>query len=95
LEKHDHRKRARKFNCEYDSKTTLKAIRDRDGTKCLICGKKVKAKNLAGYHKDNATIGHIIAMSNGGSHTMSNVQLECMECNTKKGVKNSGQLRLF
>ena len=28
-------------------------------------------------------------------HTMRNVQLECMECNTKKGVKNGGQQRLF
>lgn len=34
-------------------------------------------------------------MCNGGNHTMQNVQLECAECNTKKGSNNMGQLRLF
>ncbi len=57
--------------------------------------KKVLEVNVSGYHKRNGTLGHIIAMTNGGSHTWSNIQLECMECNTKKGVRNGGQLRLF
>ena len=34
-------------------------------------------------------------MCNGGEHTMRNIQLEGMECNTKKGSNNFGQLRLF
>ena len=46
-------------------------------------------KNISGYHKDNATIGHIISLSNGGNHSMDNVQLECMECNVKKGNRDA------
>ena len=93
--KDTHRKRAKRLNAKYENGITVKALIERDGNKCLICKKKVLKVNKSGYHKDNATIGHIIAMCNGGEHTMRNVQLECMECNTKKGVKNGGQQRLF
>lgn len=93
--KDTHRKRAKRLNAKYENGITIKALIERDGNKCLICKKKVLKVNKSGYHKDNATIGHIIAMCNGGEHTMRNVQLECMECNTKKGVKNGGQQRLF
>ena len=55
----------------------------------LICGKEVLKKNMSGYHKDNATIGHIISLSNGGNHSMNNIQLECMECNVKKGNRDT------
>lgn len=90
-----HIDRAKKFNVEYDNKTTLFNIRKRDGKRCLLCGKKVLIINQSGYHKDNATVGHIVALSKGGNHTMQNVQLECMECNMKKGTKTLGQPRLF
>lgn len=90
-----HKKRVLKFNSFSDGSVSLLRLRRRDGKKCLICGKKVLTKNESGYHKDNASIGHIIALSNSGDHTMQNVQLECMECNMKKGTRDSGQLRLF
>lgn len=95
VEKRTHIKRARKYNVEYESGISIEKIKQRDGNKCLICKKKVLKVNQSGYHKDNGTIGHIIAMCNGGNHTMQNVQLECAECNTKKGSNNMGQLRLF
>lgn len=90
-----HNKRARRLNAVYELGITIKKLLMRDGNKCLICNKKVLEVNVSGYHKENATIGHIIAMANGGSHTWANIQMECMECNTKKGVKDGGQLRLF
>lgn len=90
-----HKQRARRLKAEYEPGITIKKLLIRDGNKCLICNKKVLNINVPGYHKDNATIGHIIAMINGGNHTWSNIQLECMECNTKKGVRDGGQLRLF
>lgn len=94
-EKDNHRKRAKKYNTKYENGITISKLKERDGDKCLICNKKVLKNNVSGYHKLNATVGHIIAMCNGGNHTMQNVQLECMECNIKKGTKNEGQLRLF
>lgn len=89
IEKNSHRKRAKRLNAVYESGITIKKLIKRDGTKCLLCDKEVLKVNESGYHKDNATIGHIISMFNGGSHTFKNVQLECMECNCKKGVNNS------
>lgn len=88
-EKDSHRSRAKRLNAKYERGVTLSNIIKRDGNKCLICGKKVLDNNVSGYHKDNGTIGHIIAMCNGGEHTMRNVQLECMECNVKKGSNDS------
>lgn len=90
-----HKQRAKRLNAKYESGITIKKLIVRDGNKCIICNKRVLDINVSGYHKDNATIGHIISMANGGSHTWSNIQLECMECNTKKGARNGGQLRLF
>ena len=81
--------RAKKFNVKYESGISIAKILKRDGTKCLLCSKEVLKKNISGYHKDNATIGHIISLSNGGSHSMDNVQMECMECNIKKGNRDS------
>ncbi len=61
----------------------------------MICGKKTLKKNVSGYHPLNATIGHIVSLSKRvRGHTMSNVQLECHECNTLKGTRDYGQLRL-
>lgn len=89
-----HRRRLKEKN-NYQEGTTLLNIKKRDGDRCLICNKKVLDKNISGYDKLNGTIGHIISIANGGSHTMSNVQLECQQCNTSKGARNSGQLRLW
>lgn len=84
-----HTGRAKKFNVKYESGISINKLLKRDGTKCLICGKEVLKKNMSGYHKDNATIGHIISLSNGGNHSMNNIQLECMECNVKKGNRDT------
>ena len=93
-ERDGHRKRAKRFNVSFTKGVTLHAVRTRDGDRCLICGAKVLKHNVSGYHKRNATIGHLLAMSQGGSHSMDNVQLECMSCNIKLGIESHGQMRL-
>jgi 5-methylcytosine-specific restriction endonuclease McrA len=40
-----------------------------------------------GYHARGRTVGHIVAMANGGAHTWDNVWLECHACNSRKGTK--------
>ena len=44
--------------------------------KCKIC----KSEN-------DLTIDHIISVANGGSNELSNLQVLCRKCNSKKGVK--------
>ncbi len=89
-----HRKRAMKYGVKYDSTVTLSAVKNRDGRRCLLCGRKTLKNNRSGYYHKNAAIGHIVAMCNGGDHLMNNVQLECAECNVNKGSMDYGQLRL-
>jgi 5-methylcytosine-specific restriction endonuclease McrA len=46
--------------------------------KCLCCGTKY-----------NITVDHIVPLSEGGSHSMSNVQPLCDSCNSRKGTKST------
>lgn len=69
---------------------------DRDGWKCQICGIKTP-KELRGSHKASAPeIDHIVPISKGGHHTMTNVQTSCRSCNAAKSDKAPiGQMGLF
>ena len=69
---------------------------DRDGWKCQICGIKTP-KELRGSYKPNAPeLDHIIPISKGGQHTMTNSQTSCRSCNGAKSNKDSrGQMGLF
>lgn len=52
------------------------AISERDGYGCRNCGTK-----------DDMTIDHIIPLIKGGKNVLSNLQLLCRSCNSKKGTK--------
>jgi 5-methylcytosine-specific restriction endonuclease McrA len=71
-------------------------IFDRDGWKCQICGTKTP-KALRGTYKPNAPeLDHIVPISKGGVHSMSNSQTSCRSCNAAKSNKDSrGQMGLF
>lgn len=59
----------------------------RDKWKCYICGVDTPYK-LKGKHKDNAPeVEHVLALSNGGTHTWDNVRCSCRKCNLSKGSK--------
>lgn len=90
-----HRKRAKYFNVEYDSNASLVWLRKEYNNNCAICNKKVLKANVSGYHDDNGTVGHIVALSQNGNHTKENIQLECGKCNQNKGIKTFGQLRMI
>lgn len=89
---YNHRKRARKYGVTYE-RIKLSELMVRDGSRCQLCGRKVRRTRT--HTKLRATIGHIVAMSRGGSHTWDNVQLECVMCNSNKGVRTYGQRRLL
>lgn len=74
----------------YDRSITLDAVYKKYRGRCCGCGcKTVRSKD---YDPRMATLDHVIALANNGTHTWDNVQLLCMKCNTEK--RDTGQMRL-
>jgi len=57
----------------------------RDGPLCQICGELMDWKT--GRHCQRVSLDHIIPISKGGAHTMDNVRLVHLSCNSRKGNK--------
>ena len=83
----NHRARAKRFGCEYETGITLKKLVARDGLTCALCG-ELCDWNDRNYSKWCGplypSIDHIIPMSKGGGHTWKNVQVAHIICNSKK-----------
>ena len=60
----------------YISSQTKQTVWDRDGGKCVNCGKEYDLE-----------FDHIIPYSKGGSNSPNNIQLLCRDCNSKKRAK--------
>lgn len=91
-----HKKRCDLYGGYYE-KLNRKTLFKRDKYICQECGIKTKHSTKDNYNDlDCATIGHIIPLSLGGSHTYSNTQCECRKCNNIKGnrIINPLQLKL-
>lgn len=58
----------------------------RDGWTCHICGRLVN-RYAAVPHSRAPTIDHVIPLSKGGTHTLSNVKCACFICNARKTDK--------
>lgn len=54
----------------------LQALSERDGLFCKHCGTT-----------ESLSIDHVIAIANGGKNVLSNLQILCRSCNSKKGTK--------
>ena len=57
----------------------------RDGLLCQICGGEMDWQT--GISRVRVSLDHIIPISKGGSHTMDNVRLVHLSCNSRKGDK--------
>ena len=90
-----HRRRARKYGCRYEY-FDKRHVFERDGWRCQICGVDTP-KALSGKIRPNAPqLDHVIALSEGGSHTLENTQCVCRACNLRKRAgPPAGQLGLF
>lgn len=83
----ERRRRARKRDAPIVERFDAHAIYKRDGWRCHICKKKVAKKQ--------ASLDHLIPLSQGGSHTSDNVALAHRRCNSKRGPgRIPAQLRL-
>ena len=66
---------AKPSSSRYIPKSVRRAVLIRDRCQCVKCGSN---KNLQ--------FDHDVAIKNGGSNTVDNIQLLCKRCNLKKGV---------
>lgn len=86
------RRRARKKVGAGD-RISLDEVRERDHDRCGLCGKRVGKQPWP--HPMSASLDHLVPLSLGGAHTMANVQLAHLRCNSRKGARGGGeQLRL-
>jgi hypothetical protein len=88
-----HRRRARKFGCEYEKVDKL-SVFERDGWRCKICGIKTPRSKMGKRIEGAPELGHVVSLRDGGPHSYSNTQCECFGCNRSKGSKSLGQLQL-
>ena len=79
--------RADRYGCDtFDESINLKALFDRDGGICQLCGRPTDWNDIKCGHIGRLypTLDHIIPLSKGGAHTWDNVQLAHMACNAGK-----------
>ena len=79
--------RADRYGCgTFDESINLKALFNRDGGICQLCGQPTDWNDIKCGHIGRLypTLDHIIPLSKGGAHTWDNVQLAHMACNPGK-----------
>jgi len=68
---------------------------DRDGWRCQLCKCFTPRKHRGTYHPRAPELDHIVPLAAGGEHSYRNTQCTCRKCNSAKGSKPLGQLRLM
>lgn len=90
-ESKDNRRHIRRTRLSLNNERVSRSkVFKRDGYSCYICNVKVVAyKDLKDKwnKKDAATLDHVIALANGGTHTYSNIKTCCSWCNSNKRDK--------
>jgi len=72
-----------------------RALYERDGGRCGICGRKVNLHHPA-HHPLSFVVDHIVPLALGGLHTPENVQTAHWGCNNRKSAKiPNSQLRMI
>ena len=89
-----YRRRCKTYGGHFNSSVKPRDVFARDGWKCHLCG-RLTSKLFRLTDPRSATVDHHpIPLSKGGDHDWHNVRCACFECNTKKGNKWDGQMRL-
>lgn len=86
-----HRRRAK---VRGGSDVTVKALRDRDGSNCRLCGERLDF-SITGRTPESIAIDHIVPLANGGRHTMANCQLAHYGCNSRKQNLSSKRITCY
>lgn len=93
-----HRSRARHLGVKC-SAFPRNAIFERDGWRCQLCGAGVLRKTTyrkrdGKIHPRSPTVDCIVPMKRGGNYEPDNCQTACFVCNSRKGARLIGQMRL-
>lgn len=86
-------RKALKRGCAIGVRFLDRDIYERDRWVCQLCGKRIH-KGKKAPHPLSPSIDHIVPLSKGGQHGWANVQAAHFICNSTKGAKLIGQLRL-
>lgn len=90
-ESKDNRRHIRRARLSLNNERVSRSkVFKRDNYTCYICNVKVVVyKDLKDKwnKKDSATLDHVIALANGGTHTYSNIKTCCSWCNSNKRDK--------
>lgn len=78
-----HISRAKEHGVQYEKFDPL-LVFERDGWVCQICGISTPLSKRGTYDDDAPELDHIIPLSKGGGHLMSNSQCSCKKCNREK-----------
>lgn len=85
----DARRRALKAQADQGERFAPKDVYDRDEWTCGLCRLPVDA-GLPWPHPMSASVDHILPLSQGGSHTLANVQCAHLSCNSRKRDRIDG-----
>lgn len=77
------RRRAEKLGAETEH-VSLDDVVARDGDACYLCGRETD--------RDDRTLDHVVPLTRGGGHTLSNVRVAHRRCNSKKGARLLGEI---
>lgn len=88
-----HRRRALKKAASTGNPVHFSEIAERDGWNCGICLDPVDA-SIEWPHPLSPSLDHVVALTKGGIHDPSNVQLAHLRCNSVKGNRDGNQLLL-
>lgn len=87
-------RRARTRGAENDNFDPIEIL-TRDRWRCQLCGTKTPRRLRGSTDPRAPELDHIIPLAMGGSHTRTNTQCACRQCNGAKGATIAGQMRLF
>jgi hypothetical protein len=71
------------------------AVFERDKWVCGFCGVGVELALRGTVHPCAPEIDHIVPLSKGGVHTYANCHTVCRRCNSRKGARIAGHMRMF
>ena len=92
---HNARRRAKIRDGCRSERVESRAIFERDGWRCQLCGARVP-RSAKWPDPRSPSLDHIVPLSQGGGHEPRNVQLTHLTCNVRKQARaSSDQLRLF
>jgi 5-methylcytosine-specific restriction endonuclease McrA len=81
---HAARYRARRRGAVQVERVVALHVFERDGWRCYLCGIATPQELKGQNHHHAPTLDHMVALANGGSHTMENVKCACRACNSRK-----------